>query len=272
MAFLNITDPKRRDEIVNDYFQTIDELRKKADDERANGLVQQAKLETHFKPIISATKEVTREIQKQAAPAKEKEIRTEWDANSSLPAYNFYEKIRLNRDKYYGIQKVGNEFRMGKEIVNIDKSSNISIDGETLTGTAGLWALIMLNKPHNYTDKDLENYKLLVSYTSVIDNPIIRNKTDKPTTTLKFRNLLSKFEEESETESENEVDQKPETSGKGVSFLPSNISGLLSRFRYLTASRQSGNIKATTGELVAILDELLRQKYLTREQYNNMCE
>ena len=60
--------------------------------------------------------------------------------------------------------------------------------------------------------------------------------------------------------------------GQGITYLPSNISGLLDRLKLVYAERQAGNISATTNEIVGILDELLRIKYINRREYNAVCE
>ena len=56
--------------------------------------------------------------------------------------------------------------------------------------------------------------------------------------------------------------------GEGIKFLPGDINGLLDRLKLLYAERRAGNIISTTSEIVAILDELLRRKQITRQQYN----
>ena len=60
--------------------------------------------------------------------------------------------------------------------------------------------------------------------------------------------------------------------GKGIKFLPGDINGLLDRLKLLYAERRAGNIISTTSEIVAILDELLRRKQITRQQYNAACK
>ena len=59
--------------------------------------------------------------------------------------------------------------------------------------------------------------------------------------------------------------------GEGI-VLPGDINGLLHRLRLVCAERFAGNIRATTPEIVAILDELLRQKHITKPEYNAVCD
>ena len=60
-------------------------------------------------------------------------------------------------------------------------------------------------------------------------------------------------------------------SGTGI-FLPGDINGLKERLQLVCAERAAGNINATTPEIVAILDELLRRDYLSKAEYNEVCE
>ena len=59
-----------------------------------------------------------------------------------------------------------------------------------------------------------------------------------------------------------------EKDGSGI-ILPSDPSALLERFDLLVASKQAGNT-GVQNEIVSILDELLRQKVIDRNQYKNM--
>ena len=67
------------------------------------------------------------------------------------------------------------------------------------------------------------------------------------------------------------IKESDEKKGEGL-ILPGDINGLLQRLRLVCAERAAGNIQATTAEIVAILDELLRQKYITKPEYNAVCK
>lgn len=59
MSFIDIKDPQKREQIVQDYIKTLSIVREKAENEKAKGLEQQIKLEKQFNPIINATKQST---------------------------------------------------------------------------------------------------------------------------------------------------------------------------------------------------------------------
>ena len=62
-----------------------------------------------------------------------------------------------------------------------------------------------------------------------------------------------------------------EETGTGI-ILPGDINSLCNRFRLVCAERAAGNVTATTPEIVAILDEFLRRKHISKGEYNAMCK
>ena len=78
---------------------------------------------------------------------------------------------------------------MGRAIVTLDNQSNITTKLRTYKATPGLWELIMLGKPTNYTTEDFNQYQDLVEDTQVIFNPLIQNKKDTPKSTSKYRHF-----------------------------------------------------------------------------------
>ena len=56
----------------------------------------------------------------------------------------------------------------------------------------------------------------------------------------------------------------------GVQFLPGDITSLQTKLHYLLAEYRAGNTIATRNQIVAIIDELLRRKTLSRVEYNHI--
>jgi len=75
MSFINIEDPKKRDQIVADYLATIKRVQQRSEDEKTVGLDKQAQLERTFNPVIKATKQSTRSIKESLDPIRE-ELKT----------------------------------------------------------------------------------------------------------------------------------------------------------------------------------------------------
>ena len=179
MAFIDIKDPKERDKIVADYLSTIKHVQEQNEDERAVGLAKQADLETTFNPVIKATEKSTKAITKEIKDIKNPTAKLSiprkrtWDVSNGLTAIDYYlnKYGKKNLDKYYGIQKDGDKLMMGDKEVNIDEDSNISVGNTTYRGTPGLWSLIMLTSPKEYTDEDFENYRDLAKKTNVMQHP-----------------------------------------------------------------------------------------------------
>ena len=156
---------------------------------------------------------------------------------------------------------------MGNALVNVDKNSNITVDGVEYGNSPGLWQLIMLNKPvkKDYTQKDADNYEDLVEATQVIFQPQIASKNDRPEQTLKYTEILKQLrasygteetqgnQEEEEDKEQTDYESVEEAEeGDGIKYLPGDKKGLTERLRLLLAERGAGNIVSTTEEIVAI--------------------
>ena len=290
MSFIDIKNPQERDRIVQDYINTRNELRAKAENDKARGLTQQIQLVKSYTPLIKATQEssskITEELKNNRAVNEDN--KPFWKETYTKPAINYYLDSNKNLDKYFGIQKKGDHYAMGLKTITLDNKSNITVEnGSTFKASPGLWELIMLTKPSNYTPEEFEKYQDLVEETGVIFNPLTQRKSDRPESTAKYRNILKKFAEDyvsdegdGNNDDEDAEDNKnadhdnqvTKSDGQGIKFLPGDINGLLDRLKLLYAERRAGNIISTTSEIVAILDELLRRKQITRKQYNAACK
>ena len=154
-----------------------------------------------------------------------------------------------------------------------DEKNGVAHVDKTWKYSVGLWNLIMLNNTEltEFADADLGNYLELAEYTDLIHNP--RVLKGKPYKTMKYKFLKKHFgevEEESDEESQPALKRK-KVNGEGI-ILPGDINSLQKRFQLLIAEREAGNVDATTPEIVAILDEFLRRKRLTRSEYNAVCK
>ena len=284
MSFIDIKNPQERDRIVQDYINTRNELRAKAENDKARGLTQQIQLVKTYTPLIKATQESSNKITEELKNnrAVKEEHNPFWKETYTKPAINYYLDSNKNLDKYFGIQKKGDHYVMGEKTITLDDKSNITVEnGSTFKASPGLWELIMLTKPAHYTQEDFEKYQDLVEETQVIFNPLTQKETDRPKSTAKWK-ILEKLAEQyvnegDEDDNDEDADdkksvdddnEKTKSDGQGIKFLPGDINGLLDRLKLLYAERRAGNIISTTSEIVAILDELLRKKQITRKQYN----
>ena len=287
MSFIDIKDPKKRDEIVADYLSIIRRVQQRNEDERAVGLAKQVELEHAFSPVIKSTEKATRAITSELIPLREeiKKIKSTaasasapapvsrkrtWDERSGRTAIDYYlnDYGKKKLDKYYGIQEDGDdgELVMGEKKITVDGNSNINVDDVSYKGTPGLWSLIMLATPRDYTDEDFESYRDLVMRTNVAEHLRgVQKGTSRPTQTFKRKTILENIMRNDEEEEEEEE----EASGSGIQFLPGDIKGLSTKLNLLLAEFRAGNT-STRNEIVSILDELSRRKRISRQEYTDI--
>ena len=278
MAFIDIQDPVKREETVQDYIKNLKEIRQRKEDEKVRGISQRQNIEKVFQPVVQATEKsaskITSEIKnlKKEEPEKERPIER---SSQALDYYlNLFDKKQL--DQYFGIYKKDDKYMMGDKEIKVDEFNNISIENTTIKGTKGLWRLIMMKKPETYEEEDLENYVELLNRTHALNIPNKTELSQKPGNTAKMRFLKEVGIVNDEAESDEYEDPLSESEdkkeGEGVSFLPGNIEGLVEQFRLLFAEFCAGNKSSTKKQMVAILDQLLKRGYLNQDEYNAMCE
>ena len=137
MSFIDIKNPQKRDQIVQDYIKTLAFVRNKAENEKARGLEQQIKLQKQYNPIITATKESTNRItdELKSSRAVAESQKGYWKRDFAKSAIDYYLNLTKNEDRYYGIQKKDGQYKMGNATVILDNKSNIYIDGKRFEGT-----------------------------------------------------------------------------------------------------------------------------------------
>ena len=265
MAFIDIQDPVKREETVQDYIKNLKEIRQRKEDEKVRGISQRQNIEKVFQPVVRATEKSASEITSEIKNLK-KEEPDKRPLSQALDYYiNLYDKTKL--DQYFGIYKKDGTYMMGDKEIKVDEYNNIFIDNTNIKGTKGLWRLIMMKTPENYDDNDLENYVELLNRTNTLNSPNKTSPSQKPQNTAKWKFL--KHVGIVEPESDEEEDKKE---GEGINFLPGDIEGLLDQFRLLFAEFRAGNKSSTKKQMVAILDQLLKRKYLNQDEYNATCE
>ena len=161
------------------------------------------------------------------------------------------EKAR-NLDKYFGIlkDKIG-RLKMGNKYVKL-VGNDIVVDGIRYIGTQGLWNLIWFTKPKGFTAADMAEYKKLVEQTNVMRFPQNQRRNSQPEKTWKWRVIFKKKE------------------GQGIEFLPSDIISLKQDLAYLLGEYRAGNTSATRNRIVAIADNLLKQKHISKLEYRKI--
>lgn len=297
MSFVKISDPKKRDEIIQEYLRTKRSIQQQSFDkilEDKNIYTQGEKL---FKPIIDAQKDtgeqVSKELQKVTSsleplkmlPSPSGPLPIEAPLPPEFTGVKFGEiatkalSESIGKpgayDNVTGLYTNGGKFFLGDKEVNFD-GDNIIIDGDEYKGTPGLWQLITSKTPldGSYNQNDRDVYSDIMQRTNAIrseKNP----SRPKLNTGFKWKNLLKPIWNE-------QTGKKPRTStpkkkgkglatGYGVEFLPSDPMQLLNQLKLAFASNQAGN----TGErnrIVSILEALLGMGQITKNDYKTIAQ
>ena len=284
MAFIDIKDPRKRDQIVQDYVNTIKELQIRTENEKAGDLQQRMELEKQYSPLIEASKEstnrITKELKNNRVKEEEKEkedknkkkltVKGYWQPSYGIPAIDYYLTLKSNLDRYYGIQKNGDKdgYVMGPERVDIDESSNIFVKNEKFEATPGLWELIMLNKPETWTPKDMSRYEDLLEKTQAIFNPITASKRDRPKTTNKYLKILAPIEGTYEKSGNDDGEEEEEEDEAGVGTSKADSVENIGEYHEEAKHEKKGEaIQYLPGDISGLLDQL-KLLYAEREAGN----
>ena len=291
MSFLNITDPRKRDETVKNYLATIKRIQQKNLNEKTQDLARREDLEESLKPVVESTNKSTEAITKELIPIKnalqqqqqqQQQIQgvvDEQQQDDIVQIYyrNYPEKV----DKYFGVivTKPNNRYKMGNTYVQVgDDGANLVIEGKEFKGTEGLWGLIMKKRPSpdQYNAQDLRVYKDILAITNAIEFPNNVTATSRVKSTYKWRKIFPLLEKDDSEEDDlfasAPSDNNSDFEGHGVfHFLPGDIKGLETQLTYSLGEYRAGNKSSRTrNEIVSILDELWRRKRISRREYTDI--
>ena len=136
MSFIDIEDPKKRDQIVADYVATIHRVQQRSEDEKTVGLAKQAELKRTFNPIVKATEQSTKSIKESLEPihdelkAVSENVKREphppppapprlkriWNVETERSPIEFYRSDK-NHDKYFAIKDHDGDLCLGNQKV-----------------------------------------------------------------------------------------------------------------------------------------------------------
>ena len=283
MSFLKITDPKKRDFVVQEFLKTKRNIQQHSLAEKTGDQEFATQMSKMFKPLIDTQREVVKEVIENmpSLPAitfpafpsiraahddDDDESQEEEPTNIGSIAGKYLMKFASKDgvDKTFGLYDKDGAFYMGDKQVLIS-GNNLIVNDKEYQGTPGLWELITSKTPDSeiFTDGDYEQYQnILVETNAMRQNNDPMSTKPKGSRGQKWRVYVKPIWDMYKTSEDIEKD------GSGI-ILPSDPSALLERFDLLVASKQAGNT-GVQNEIVSILDELLRQKVIDRNQYKNM--
>jgi len=193
MSFLKITDPAKRDHIVQEFLKTRANIQQDLLTERwrLGDIGLQRELTKWSKPITDVGKSQLAQQQVLSSTLQERPsimfprypsiqaITDDDKPEESLitlgPTAMHYLRSMAGKvptDKTFGLRDEDGKFYIGDSEVTI-ANDDIVINSETWHGTPGLWELITSKVPDDkiYTDADHENYKRILLATNAIINP-----------------------------------------------------------------------------------------------------
>ena len=62
MAFIDIQDPVKREQIVQDYIKNLKEIRQRKENQKVRGITEQRNIEKVFQPVVQATEKSASQI------------------------------------------------------------------------------------------------------------------------------------------------------------------------------------------------------------------
>ena len=307
MSFIKVKDPRKREELVRDFIETRKRIKDNFMARKVGEAEYQTGLTKLFKPVTDTQKATTKEItdtQKATAEKFTQELLPIKEGIEELPT-KLFRKIfpsiefkasdiinfgplavdallqaftKKDIDKFYGIYAEDGKFKIGDRFITIE-DNDIKVDDIIFEGTKGFWELVTSKNPNpeNYTEEDLSKYQRLV----ILTNAAYRNNNPtqnypKQSKGNKWKKIIKPVwlaiqeqEEYKEFKEPDEDEPQPGTSGSGLKILPSDPNVLINRFDLLFSSKKAGHT-GVRNEIVAILDELKRQRVISVQDYKKL--
>ncbi|CAH3196118.1 unnamed protein product [Porites evermanni] len=243
MSFLKITDPKKRDETIQEYLRMKKSIQKQSFDKLLADKNIYTQGEKLFKPIIDTQKEESEKITKEL-----QNVATSLEPLSTLPTFDAAQKAIEAPPMFKGVELW--------DIATKALSESLGKQGE-YDNVTGIYK--------NPTDGKF--YIGDSKRTNALKSEKVprRPKTNKG---WKWKELLKPiWTEQKERESPRKRSRaSTPKKGNGVTFLPSDPINLLEQLKLSFASNQAGN----TGErnrIVSILEALLGMGEIERDDY-----
>ena len=72
MAFIDIKDPVKWEQTVQDYIKNLQEIRQRKENQKVHGIHERKNIEKAFQPVVQATEKSTKQITSEIKNLKEK--------------------------------------------------------------------------------------------------------------------------------------------------------------------------------------------------------
>ena len=306
MSFINISDPKKRDQIVTEFLATKKRIQQQNLNEKMGDLARSEDRKQMFEPIIKSNIQAAEEISKDLVPIR-KELE---NLNQEILLANFQPALpppatpqrrrslpsvptpqqlgkmpidylrqalsnKKDNDPVFGIYNEGNQFKIGSKPIKID-GNDIFVDGQKREMTRGMWALLTKKDPVGYTEDDLENYKQILYDTNALyqnnDPSIGKPKSSRSSKWALVKPFWVNRPSNRQYDSSVVQPSKLNFTGNGMPptvYLSKDPIQLTNKLQLLIAEYKAGNI-TTRNEIIAITDELFKIGILDKDQYKTL--
>ena len=219
MQFLKITDPKKRDFIVNEFLRKRQNIQQNFLSERVGDLSTQYELSKLFKPVTEMQKDLKDGLLSELKPIREgmknlpKAIPflqflsiTAYDGDDGEEeedvfigdiAQQYLRKFAAvsDADKTFGLRDKDDKFYIGIKEAKI-KENNIIVDNKEYAGTPELWKLIVARSSYDkiLRNGDYDNYAEIMHATNALRRNNDESETKaKANKRWKMKHILKSF-------------------------------------------------------------------------------
>ena len=184
MSFLDIKNPARKNELVQEYVNAMQTVRKQNMHTREKKLAIGEELDTLLKPVVQATEKAASENKKEM-----EELRGALNPVVSRPSRRV-----MHDDKTFGPYRTETgKLRLGVSDIKQERLpgdvDQLVVGRKRYDLTPGFNALLTHIHPTDYTEDDFKNYTKLIAQIKTINNPGL-NAVANPKSTWKYKNLL----------------------------------------------------------------------------------
>lgn len=151
---------------VQSYIEASKALREAYDELKYGKLTRTKHLAETFQPIVKPLETLSKELGKTTDdPPKIKTEKEEVEnviGETALKYLTYYSDKDVKTDKIFGFHTRNKEMFIGSEPVTIRNNDIYFPDGKKYKGTEGLWSLLTLQKPSNFSDEDVDNFEEII--------------------------------------------------------------------------------------------------------------
>ena len=173
------------DDAVQNYINVSKALQTKYDEIKRGVITRRQILSEDFKPIVKPLREISKKLSKNETANEEERT----DPNLLQKYLHLHQTGKP--DFKFGIHVKNGDYYVGHTPLKI-QGNNLHFDGGMkFVGTPGLWELLTLQQPVNYTEEDLNNYEQIVLRTDTYrhnNNP--RAERIKSSGGFKYKNII----------------------------------------------------------------------------------